>query len=39
MQSLPSVFIFTAISVANSQQDNLAFKQKKTFPGKECGSW
>jgi hypothetical protein len=38
MQSLPSVFIFTAISVANSQQDNLAV-EPKTVTGKECGSW
>jgi hypothetical protein len=29
MQSLPSVFIFTAISVANSRQDNLAVEPKK----------
>jgi hypothetical protein len=30
MQSLPSVFIFTAISVANSQQDNLAVEPKNS---------
>jgi hypothetical protein len=30
MQSLPSVFIFTAISVANTQQDNLAVEPKNS---------
>jgi hypothetical protein len=30
MQSLPSVFIFTTISVANSQQDNLAVEPKNS---------